>query len=199
MPADNIPTTPYDQMIAALHEGREAQRVFKRRCRQEVNALAYAVERRLGAPVGSVRVLDRNGVGGDDAVIVCEDAPGRIQFTLSMPIEHDLELLADPRIPVERVPHQSHVSIDIAGNLIPAECLTDSRCVEAVCVALQRAVAAEAGKWLPGMIGGPNIASQCPGAGIDGDGNGLPSGEAERKQSTAASLLRAAMPSLMHR
>jgi hypothetical protein len=190
--------SPFDKMIASLHEGREAQRAFKQRCRQEVEALARAVEARLEAPEGAVHILDRNGVTGDDAVIASEESPGRIQFTLSMPIEHDLELLADPRIAVERVPHQGTVSIDIGGNLVPAECLTDPRCVDAVCTALERAVTAEAAKWQPATIGGPDVA-ECLAARNDQQEGGGSGGEAPRKRSPAATLLRAAMPALMQR
>lgn len=196
--SDTSSPSAFDKMIASLHEGRDAQRAFKDRCRQEVEALARAVEVRLGAPDGAVHILDRNGVTGEDAVIASEESPGRIQFTLSMPIEHDLELLADPRIAVERVPHQGTVSIDIGGNLVPAECLTDPRCVDAVCTALERAVTAEAVKWQPSTIGGPDVA-QCLSANDNADEGGVTGGEVPRKRSPAAMLLRAAMPSLMQR
>ncbi|WP_347557152.1 hypothetical protein [Robbsia sp. KACC 23696] len=189
--------TPFDRMIASLHAGRDARHAFKDRCRQEVDALARAVESRLGAPDGAIHVLDRNGVTGDDAVIASEENPGRIQFTLSMPIEHDLELLADPRIAVERVPHQGQVSIDIGGNLVLAECLTDPRCVDAVCAAMERSVSVEAEKWQPATIGGPDPA-QCLNASAE-EATAASDAEASRKRSPAATLLRAAMPSLLQR
>jgi hypothetical protein len=93
----------YDELIRQLLEKRRERLAFAEQNARDALFLADAIELRMGAPEGSIRVLDRNGVPIDEESVTGLDDPAQLEFILALTVEHEMEILATARVKVSRI------------------------------------------------------------------------------------------------
>jgi len=130
----------YDDLIEALLEKRRARLAFSAQNTREAALLADAIEIRLGAPEGSIRIIDRNGVSGDEANLLALDDPAQVEFTLTMTVEFEMEILSTARVKIMRIRQSDGTEIyTVAGERIATSSFNEPVMVDTAMAALRLA------------------------------------------------------------
>jgi len=130
----------YDNLIEALLEKRRSRLAFSEQNAREAALLADAIEIRLGAPEGSIRVIDRNGVSGDEANLLALDDPAHVEFTLTMTVEFEMEILSTARVKILRIRQADDNEIyTVGGEPVATSSFMEPTMVDAALTALRLA------------------------------------------------------------
>jgi hypothetical protein len=130
----------YDDLIEALLEKRRSRLAFSAQNAREAALLADAIEIRLGAPEGSIRVIDRNGVSGDEANLLALDDPAQVEFTLTMTVEFEMEILSTARVKIMRTRQSDGTEIyTVAGEPVATSSFNEPAMVDTAMAALRLA------------------------------------------------------------
>lgn len=128
----------FDALIQELLEKRRARLAFSEKNAREAALLADAIEIRLGAPEGSIRVIDRNGVSGDEANLLALDDAAHVEFTLTMTVEFEMEILSTARVKVMRVHHLENGEVyTVGGEPVATSSFADPIMVDTALAALR--------------------------------------------------------------